>query len=350
MTGEFTKPTSLVAAKVGQLAKSDDYNKNLALLAKDSFIPVDVDGSPADGDLGDETIGTNGTLIEDLKVRTGKALKIYDASGNLSTTILWTDITNIYDITITSFADLSSGSYTTGNYHVATVTTGIFTANYIYLKITTGSGWAEIVPFYKQAIYLETDEGLYYYTTTGWYKYALPKTVVEQIVTDTAFSAASTVAVTWTNDANFNTYKAALNNVTVSNDGVLLSLQVSTDSGATWKAGATDYEFSETGQDSSGTVAGSGSVGTTYMVLSGAAGATGLGNTAGFNGNISFEFQRPDLAKRHEFVGMGAYYNTLKLFFIRFAGSYDGSSAAINGIRISVSAGTMSGNIKVTRS
>ena len=100
MAGEFTKPSSLIAAKVGQLAKADDYNKNLALISKDSFIPVDADGLPADGDLGDETIGTNGTLIEDMKVRTGKALKIYDASGNLLNTANWSNL-----ITSSSYID-----------------------------------------------------------------------------------------------------------------------------------------------------------------------------------------------------------------------------------------------------
>ena len=172
MAGEFIKSSTLTPAVAGTLATAESYNKNLALIAKDSFIPVDEDGTPTDGDLGDETIGTNGTLIADTKVRTGNSFKIYDASGNLLNTVDYTDFVNVLDYTITSFADLSSGSYTTGNYHIATVTTGIFTANYIYLKITTGSGWSEIIPFTKQHIYLVTDGSMYYYTSSTWNKYA----------------------------------------------------------------------------------------------------------------------------------------------------------------------------------
>ncbi|MHA1972977.1 MAG: hypothetical protein ACTSW1_08290 [Candidatus Hodarchaeales archaeon] len=46
-------------------------------------------GAREDSDIGDDTSGTIGHLVEDLKVRTGKSLKIYDASGNLVTTVPW---------------------------------------------------------------------------------------------------------------------------------------------------------------------------------------------------------------------------------------------------------------------
>jgi len=168
MAGEFTKPSSVVPFVAGTIAKASTMNANFAALGKDSYTGFDEDGTFQDNDLGDETLSTNGILVADAKVREGKDLKIYDASGNLLNTIPWADLVNVLDFTITSFADLSSGSYTTGNYHIATVTTGIFTANYIYLKITTGSGWSEIVPFTKQQIYSVTDNAMMWWNGSAW--------------------------------------------------------------------------------------------------------------------------------------------------------------------------------------
>lgn len=76
------------------------------------------------------------------------------------------EILGVEDFTITSFADLSSGTYTTGTYHIATVTTGIFTKDYIYLK--TDTSWTEVTPFEKQQIFLDSNKLPYYYDGTSW--------------------------------------------------------------------------------------------------------------------------------------------------------------------------------------
>ena len=92
MANEFTKGTTVIPAITGKLARASIMNQNLALMGKDSLIGFDADGTPQDTDGGDETVGTNGSIIADLKVRSGKALKIYDASGNLLNSANWANL------------------------------------------------------------------------------------------------------------------------------------------------------------------------------------------------------------------------------------------------------------------
>ena len=81
MAGEFTKPNNIVPAVLGQIANPDDYNQNIAGQSKGSIVGIDIDGSFADVDLGDESLITNGALIKNIKLRQGYYLKFYNASG-----------------------------------------------------------------------------------------------------------------------------------------------------------------------------------------------------------------------------------------------------------------------------
>lgn len=82
MANEFsTKPNNITPAAVGQLANPDDYNQNIAAQSKGAIVGIDGNGSYADADFGDETLGTNGALINNLKLREGGLVKIYNASG-----------------------------------------------------------------------------------------------------------------------------------------------------------------------------------------------------------------------------------------------------------------------------
>lgn len=84
MAGEFTKPTSgLTAAQLGKIVDPDVWNQNLAAIAKASIQGVDVDGLYDDFDVGDETTGSTGALVNDIKIRDGGSLKSYDSSGTL---------------------------------------------------------------------------------------------------------------------------------------------------------------------------------------------------------------------------------------------------------------------------
>jgi len=341
MAGEFTKPTALVAAQVGQLAKSDDYNKNLALIAKDSFIPVDVDGSPADGDLGDETIGTNGTLIEDLKVRTGKALKVYDAGGVLSETIAWTALTGLERYTIKSFADLSSGSYTTGDYHIATVTTGIFTKDYIYLKITTGSGRSEIVPYDGQNIFLETNSAMYFYNTVLW-EASTRKILIEEVV---ASSVASVIFATGI-DSTYESYAIEITNMQPATDSVEARMEVSEDGGSTWKTGATDYNWVFEGRDSGNSGLGGGSSNDTHIKLSDFSAVVKIGNYTNSAYNAEIKLFNPSSASIYKSFKGSVTYRTSNASVIfaslNTGGLYKGTANAINAIKIYMSSGNIS--------
>lgn len=81
MAGEFIKPNNIVPAVLGQIANPDDYNQNIAGQSKGAIVGIDIDGSFADVDLGDEALITNGALIKDIKLREGYFLKYYNSSG-----------------------------------------------------------------------------------------------------------------------------------------------------------------------------------------------------------------------------------------------------------------------------
>lgn len=81
MANEFTKPTKVFPAIIGQIADPDVYNQNIAAQSKDAIIPIDENGNYADGDIGDQTVGTVGALITNIKLRVGGLLKFYDAFG-----------------------------------------------------------------------------------------------------------------------------------------------------------------------------------------------------------------------------------------------------------------------------
>jgi hypothetical protein len=81
MSNEFQKPTKVLPAIVGQIADPDIYNQNIAAQSKSTIILIDEDGDYADGDIGDQTVGTIGALISNLKLRQGGFIKIYDAFG-----------------------------------------------------------------------------------------------------------------------------------------------------------------------------------------------------------------------------------------------------------------------------
>lgn len=81
MAGEFTKPSSISPAVIGAVADPDEYNQNIAGQSKDSVTFIDIDGAFADGNIGDETLGTNGSLCDNIKMREGGFVKIYNSSA-----------------------------------------------------------------------------------------------------------------------------------------------------------------------------------------------------------------------------------------------------------------------------
>lgn len=82
MSNEFLKQSSIIPAVVGQIADPDIYNQNIAGQSKGAILGIDADGNFKDDfDVGDEGVGSIGSLVKNLKLRQGGFLKIYDASG-----------------------------------------------------------------------------------------------------------------------------------------------------------------------------------------------------------------------------------------------------------------------------
>ncbi len=126
MANEFTKDTKIRAAVNGTIANADEYNRNIAGQSKGSILPIDVDGEFADGDIGNETIVTDGALAKDIKVRTGFAIKVYDAFGVLVNTLDYTDLVNLQTATTTQEG---TGEIATNGEVAAGAETGAFFLN-----------------------------------------------------------------------------------------------------------------------------------------------------------------------------------------------------------------------------
>lgn len=123
MAGEFTKPNNITPAVLGQIANPDDYNQNIAGQSKGAIVGIDVNGSFADVDLGDEALITNGALIKNIKLREGYYLKFYNASGvfqrNVNLDIASSTLAGLSYATYQSFFGYSSAT-------AISVTAGLF--------------------------------------------------------------------------------------------------------------------------------------------------------------------------------------------------------------------------------
>ena len=143
MAGEFIKPTSISPVAVGQIADPDIYNNNIAAQNKDSVTFIDANGSYSDGTVGDESLGSIGSLVETIKLREGGLLKYYNASGT------FTGDVNLGQATSTLLGqvllyDRIAWSISTGDSdHDVVFTAGTFIFD-------DNSGQATVVPLIKQ--------------------------------------------------------------------------------------------------------------------------------------------------------------------------------------------------------
>jgi len=78
-------------------AKAAEVNANFAFIAGSRIIAIDAStGAPfATFPIGDLTAITNGSLAGDLSARSGKALKVYNASGTLLGSVSYDDMLNL---------------------------------------------------------------------------------------------------------------------------------------------------------------------------------------------------------------------------------------------------------------
>lgn len=150
-------------------------------------------------------------------------------------------------------------------------------------------------------------------------------------------SAVSTVDFTTGITSRFDHYVLTFTQATYT--GTDLSLRVSTDAGATWKSGTTDYCAAVATMDQAGTAGASGGCANPYLLLTGNA---IVGQVAG---EISvFQLPSSTLIKLFTWRMIKAVAST-NAQVVTGGGSYWGSTAAVNGLRLvsGTGAGTITG-------
>ena len=83
MANEFIKSTKIKPAILGNIADPDQYNQNIGGQSKGAVVCIDSNGEFVDGDVGDESLNSTGALINNIKLRQGGSLKIYNSAGVL---------------------------------------------------------------------------------------------------------------------------------------------------------------------------------------------------------------------------------------------------------------------------
>jgi len=287
MVNEFTpKPTSIKPAVTGTIANADDYNKNIAGQSKDTILPIDEDGNFADGDLGDETEGSVGALISDLKLRNTAQITTYDAFGVLDETV---------------------------NFGQATESV---------------KGTAEL------ATQAETDAG------TDDLRIVTPLKLKAPTATFT-ISNDATVDFTDIFLVGFN-YKIELINIQSVTNAVSLEFRLRT--GTTFQT--TNYNGSLSRHSTMDNITSTGT-GTISLRVVDNSGGFGMSNvsTKGYSGRIWLS--NPASTTVHKQMDQqGSYDNQAGNYSsISGAGSYEGSTLAVNGIQFFVSSGNLSSGV-----
>jgi hypothetical protein len=159
-------------------------------------------------------------------------------------------------------------------------------------------------------------------------------------------SASSTIDFTSFINSDFSNYKFELHNIVPATDATTLYCRISTDSGSTWKSGASDYAWTAVHND--GGTSNLGSSAADSEIELNLAGST-LGNAAGENYNGELVLYNPSNASVYKTFRMNAavYSSVPKAGIIDVVGQYL-ATAAINGVRFLMSSGNIaSGTIRM---
>jgi hypothetical protein len=175
----------------------------------------------------------------------------------------------------------------------------------------------------------------------------------ELIASDTA-SGSATIDLTWTNDSNYSTYILEIDQLVPATDDTFVDLLVSEDGGSTWKSGASDYKFGLIGRKSSGITVNSSNDAAPYLRLSDGSANNGVGNAAGEAYDGEARFFSPHNTSTHKKFRTHCSYDSgeapTRLVPLTGGGSYYGTTNAINGVRITMSAGNItSGTFRLYR-
>jgi hypothetical protein len=161
-------------------------------------------------------------------------------------------------------------------------------------------------------------------------------------ISRTAFTTASTVALTAFDSSSFDAYKIFLYG-TVSNDGASLYMRTSSTGSSTGDSGASDYTYAgETVRDNSATAVGFQSPGAAQILLNG---NDVLGNATGEFFNFEVTLNRPDATTFTQLDYKGSYTsNASELFTITASGMRE-SAADVDAIEFLPTAGTITGTV-----
>lgn len=305
MAGEFTKPSSVIAAVTGTIANPDEYNQNIAAQSKDSVLFIDVDGNLVDGDVGDNTLGSNGSMVNDIYMRDTGVIKLYNSSNVYQNDVNLGQATEsaLGQAEIATEAEVETGTddlkfitplklrnsdlnlqsvIINDEFRLvestATISSGVITYSSPFMTLDTQSAASEdeldsisggstgdyllIRPANaSRDIIIKNGGGIYTGTGTeirlcAGVNYAtLIKeggnwivTSVRTLNSDSYFPISSVLI---SNDSvvdfdltGYDSYEFVLDNVVPSTNVAALLMRVSTDGGSTFKSGASDYRYS----------------------------------------------------------------------------------------------------------
>jgi len=149
-------------------------------------------------------------------------------------------------------------------------------------------------------------------------------------------SGAASVQFTTSGIAAYDECLVVLSDVVPATNLATLVMQISLDSGATWKSGATDYFYAANLLSSAGTNLAGGAEGTIWYPLTGP-----LSNAVTCSVGGEVRLTAPHSSKLNPINSSLAYFDAVHLYLVTSAGMYISAASPINGIQFLMSSGNI---------
>jgi len=164
-------------------------------------------------------------------------------------------------------------------------------------------------------------------------------------ISNTAISAVTNIDVTGFAPATYDNYEVWISNGQPGNDNVLLEMETSTDGGASFDTGVSDYTWAARRTTEAGAAADEGDPDDTEITLTGVA---GVGNAANENISVKISVFSPETAEFTTFTWSGIFRGGDVALQILAGGGDRQSTADVDGLRFHWSAGVWvaQGNIQ----
>jgi hypothetical protein len=160
----------------------------------------------------------------------------------------------------------------------------------------------------------------------------------------TTLTASASAALEFTSLATGYDYRIEMEDITPATNGVNLQLQVSTDNGSTWKSGASDYLWSLLSNHSStATASGATSSGAVAQLVL----AQSISNSSADGVSGTIRIKRPNVTSNAKKLTteINSCNSSSQRQNIRGAGTYAGSTTAVNAVRLIMSGGNIASGI-----